>query len=496
MSEPIVTISSGQLRGKRTEHGVAFLGVPYAEPAVGAARFAAAQPRQPWDGVRDATEHGPTSLQGPYPAGMDRLLPNAIDPGDDYLNVAVWTPDPGAQGLPVVVWIHGGAFVRGANSIATYDGDAFARDGVVLVGINYRLGVPGFPVLPDAPTNLGIRDQIAALEWVRDNIAAFGGDPGKVTIMGESAGGMSVATLMATPQARGLFHRAIIQSGGGVSAGAPDDLGKVTAEVARVLGVQPTAAALGAVEPDRLLQAQTEVSLAMILDPDPARWGATTITGGFGIMPVFPAIDGDLLSGAPERLIGSGSAAGIPLLIGSTTQEFNLWSIGLGMGAQITEDTLRPALARFGVPAQVVDGYAERRPGAAAADVFSAVVTDLLFTQPTLRLAQGQLDHAPVHLYEFDWRTTVQALGACHALELPFVFDTLAAAREGMAGSDAPHELATQMHAAWVRFATDGEPGWAAYDTERRPVQRFGDEIATVNDPRREDRQAWAGEPG
>ena len=175
MDAPVVRTRAGAVQGTRVAGGFAYLGIPYAEPAVGADRFAAPRPRAPWDGTRDATAHGPTSLQADYPAPMDRLLAGAVDPGDDYLNVAVWTPDPGATGLPVIVWIHGGAFVRGANRIPTYDGAAFARDGVVLVGINYRLGVPGFGVVDGAPANLGLRDQLCALQWVRDEIAAFGG---------------------------------------------------------------------------------------------------------------------------------------------------------------------------------------------------------------------------------------------------------------------------------------------------------------------------------
>ncbi|HET7742765.1 MAG TPA: carboxylesterase family protein, partial [Mycobacterium sp.] len=192
--DPVVRVSGGLVRGVARGGVNAFLGIPYAAPAVGADRYRAPQPVIPWEGVRAATEHGPTAAQSAYPSPMDTVLPSSVAPGDEYLNVSVWAPE-GAEALPVMVWIHGGAFVRGANSVPTYDGVAFARDGVVMVGVNYRLGVPGFAVLEGAPTNLGLRDQIAALEWVRDNVTAFGGNPDDVTVFGESAGGMSVATL-------------------------------------------------------------------------------------------------------------------------------------------------------------------------------------------------------------------------------------------------------------------------------------------------------------
>ena len=191
--------------------------------------------------------------------------------------------------LPVMVWIHGGAFARGAHSIPTYDGSAFARDGVVLVGINYRLGVPGFAVLDGAPTNLGLRDQIAALEWVRDYVAVFGGNPDEVTVFGESSGGISVATLMASPAAGGLFHRAIVQSGSGAGVCSAEDARLVSAEVAASLGVPATAEAFAALDPEAVVAAQSAVALAFQADPDPQRWGQSVLTGGIGIMSSCPS---------------------------------------------------------------------------------------------------------------------------------------------------------------------------------------------------------------
>jgi para-nitrobenzyl esterase len=412
--------------------------------------------------------------------------------GPEYLNVNVWTPDPGGSGLPVMVWFPGGAFVRGANSIATYDGSAFARDGVVLVGVNYRLGIAGFPVLPDAPTNLGIRDQILALEWVQENIAAFGGDPGNVTIFGESAGGMSVATLMAAPQARGLFGRAIVQSGSGAAVGHPDDLRRVTEAVALRLGVPATAAALSEVDPNALREAQTAVGLELTLNPDPARWGATTARAGLGIMAFFPCIDGDVVPGVPSEVIAKGPT--VPLLTGTTAEEFRLFAVPTGVATSVTAETLPLVAARHGWPIELVDLYTANRPGASPGDVFAAMLTDVAFWLPTVHLAEAaNAGGAPAHVYEFAWRTTVADLGASHALELGFVFDTLG--REGagpLAGGNPPQSLATEMHSAWVNFASTGEPGWTAYTPAERVVMRFDAESEMVLDPRAEERRAWA----
>src|SRR5829696_8437568 len=214
--EPTVRTTSGAVRGRNRDGVHAYLGIPYAAPPFGPRRFGAPQPPQPWDDVRDATAYGPTVPKPPYVPPYDLLLPEPVIPGEDCLNLNVWTPDPGGAGLPVFVWVHGGAFVNGSGAVPVYDGAAFARDGVVCVTVNYRLGVEGFlHFADDGPANRGLLDQLAALRWVQDNIAAFGGDPARVTVGGESAGAMSIGCLLAMSSARGLFARAILQSGAG-----------------------------------------------------------------------------------------------------------------------------------------------------------------------------------------------------------------------------------------------------------------------------------------
>ena len=488
--DPVVRVSSGLVRGTRREGINTFLGIPYAKPAVGADRYRVPQPVVAWDGERDATTPGPTAAQSAYPPPMGSVLPSSVAPGEDYLNLNVWTPAD-RVGLPVMVWIHGGAFVRGANSLATYNGSTFARDGVVLGSINYRLGVPGFAVLDGAPTNLGLRDQIAALEWVRDNVAAFGGNADEVTLFGESAGGMSVATLMASPAARGLFHRAIVQRGGGSDVCSLEDARRVSAEVATLLGVPPTAEAFAALDPEAVTAAQSALALAMQADPDPQRWGATVLSGGLGIMTLFPVIDGDLVPDVPLARIADGAAAGMPLLIGTTREEFRLFLVPTGIAAAVTPEALPVWATRFGWPPQAAEAYGANRSGASAGDVACAILTDAAFRVPAARLADAQHGAGgSVHAYEFAWPTPVADLGACHALELPFVFDTL---DEGalMAGDTASRHLAEEMHRAWVAFARDGAPGWRQWTPTDHAVMTFDATSELTTGPRSDELALW-----
>ncbi|GAB3082972.1 carboxylesterase/lipase family protein [Pedococcus soli] len=471
---PVVNVTGGLARGTSRDGVDAFLGLPYAAPAVGADRYRLPQPVVPWEGERDAGVHGPSAAQTAYPSPMDQFLPASVAPGDEYLNVSVWAPSEGGTDLPVMVWIHGGAFVRGANSVATYDGSAFARDGVVLVSVNYRLGAPGFAVLDGAPTNLGLRDQVAALRWVRDNVAAFGGNPEDVTVFGESAGGMSVATLMASPAAGGLFHRAIVQSGGGTAVCALEDARRVGVELAAILGVPATAEAFAALDPEAVAAAQGALTLAVQADPDPARWGSSVLRGGLGIMSLFPVVDGDVVPEVPATRIAAGSAAGVPLLIGTTTEEMRLFMVPTGVAATISEPALPFLAARYGWPEHAVETYVRNRPEASAGDVAAAILTDAGFRVPTAQLAAAQHGvGAPVHVYEFAWRTPLADLGACHALELPFVFDTLGAGAL-MAGGAAPQPVADAMHRAWVEFAKGGDPGWPSWAPDEPLVRTFG----------------------
>jgi carboxylesterase type B len=487
--EPIVATAYGKVRGSVTEGVARFLGVPYAAAPFGGNRFRVPAPPAPWDGVRDAIAYGATVPKPGYRPAFEALLDDPRIPGEECLNLNVWAPVDGS-GLPVMVWIHGGAFRNGSGAIPVYQGTSFARDGVVCVTLNYRLGAEGFVQLPDAPANRGLLDQIAALEWVRDNIAAFGGDPDNVTVFGESAGAMSVNALLAMNL--GLFRKAIAQSGGGQVVQTADDALLVTTELAKRLGVEPTAEGFAPLAPQTISD-----TLALLADefaerPDPARWGASTVAAG---LPVVPVIDGELLRGRPVDLIAGGAGRDVALLTGTTTEEYRLFTVPTGLADKVTDENLGGLLARRGIDPAAAETYRRNRPDATPGDVLAAVITDTFFRIPTCRIAEGRGPAAATHMYEFAWRSPVQDLGACHALEIGFVFDTLdARPGGGLTGSDPPQALAELMHRAWVEFATTGDPGWARYDLATRPVMVFDAGGGTVvHDPRDDERRLWDG---
>jgi para-nitrobenzyl esterase len=315
-----LNLAQGAVLGQSGDGVASFKGLPYAPPPFGERRFAAPGHPPAWDGAREATSYGPTAPKPPYPAPIDRILPEPVIPGEECLNLNVWTPDPGAGGLPVLVWIHGGAFVNGSGAVSQYDGTAFARDGVACVTLNYRLGVDGFALIDGTVPNRGLLDQIAALEWVRDNIEAFGGDPARVTVAGESAGAMSIATLIAMPGAQGLFARAILQSGAGSHVLSPATARRVSTALAARLGVAPTAAGFAGVEIPRLTAEQAALSRQIGAEPLPAKWGEIATNA----MAFEPVIDGEVLPARPLDAIrsGAGREAGreMDLLIGTTAE--------------------------------------------------------------------------------------------------------------------------------------------------------------------------------
>jgi para-nitrobenzyl esterase len=392
-----------------------------------------------------------------------------------------------------MVWIHGGAFRNGSNAVPSYDGRAFARDGVVLVSMNYRLGAPGFGLLPDAPANLGIRDQLAALAWVQDNIAAFGGDPRRVTIFGESAGAMSVHTLVSAAAGSGLFGKAIAQSGGGQSVATAADAARITAELATRLGVPATADGFASVDVERLIAAQQSISLDVARNPDRQLWGSSIVDAGMAFLPI---VDGELITERPIDAISAGIGHDMPMLIGTTAEEYRLFLVPPGIIDAVTPELMRGTLAARGWDTSIADIYVANRPDASPGDVLSAMITDSYFRVPTIRLAEARADALrPTYAYEFAWPSPVDRLGACHALEIGFVFDTLRQPGSNwLAGGDAPQSLADNIHARWVAFAKSGDPGWPAYDMESRSVMTFdGDGAMLVNDPRADERRLWDG---
>ncbi|MFG3304829.1 carboxylesterase/lipase family protein [Streptomyces wuyuanensis] len=507
-----VETAHGRISGLM-EGGIArFLGIPYAAAPTGDLLFDAPAPPEPWTGVRTAHAFGPTAPKPPLGGQLGDIVSDPDIEGEEWLNLNVWTPDHRASGLPVLVWIHGGGFTTGSSAVPTYDGAAFARDGLVCVSINYRLGVYGYGYLPDAPApaNRGLLDQIAALRWVRENIARFGGDAGNVTVAGESAGAMSVLALLSRDD--GLFHRAIAQSGTAHIGQTPEDATKVLKAVADKLGIEPTCRDLTDISAEELLKAQNMVSADISQAPDAAKYGASTMAGcGMSFMPV---VDGTTLPKRPIDAIADGAGATIPLLMGTTAEEFRLFIVTTVLVAWNIPALYNNHLNCYSVPTGSWNEYKKGGTGTyprdAACGVACALFTDRMFRIPTYRVAEARAataGAAPTHLYELGWRSPVTpnkigvSVGACHSVDLPFAWNTLDLPESlKFTGPNPPQPLADALHGAWAAFAESGQVSWAAYDTAKRPVMTYAhDNTPTthqvVEDPRRSERQWWDGHP-
>jgi para-nitrobenzyl esterase len=491
---PVVRTSSGALRGEPCAHGTAFLGVPYAAPPVGALRLLPPEPAQAWDGVRDAVAFGPPA---PQPVrelpGVDfaPLFGERWTGQDTELTLNVWTPDPGGSGLPVIVFLHGGAFVAGSTTAPMYSGDAFARDGVVAVSVVYRLGLEGFLSPEGGVGNLGLHDQLAALRWVQQEIGAFGGDAGNVTVCGQSAGAMSLDLLLGSPRSRGLLRRAISQSGGVSLTLSPEQGARVARAYSEQLGVPPTREGFAGVTLARTIAGQAElppasVDLTTAEDTDPSA----------GMLLLLPVRDGDVVADDPLAAVGGE----VDLLIGDTLEEGNLYLVGMPGFDQVPEQAARDLAARnHPDPDALIAAYRAARPQASGGELMAQILTDAMFRIPSGQLAEA---HARAGgrtwVYEFAWRSGALGgrLGACHAIDLPFTFDTLSApglvGEEQMLGpAGGPQELATRTHQAWVRFARDGDPGWTRFDVERRASMRIDETWQELGDPGAAMRRAW-----
>lgn len=471
-----ISVAGGALRGASDGAVRRFLGVPYAAAPIGPLRFTLPQAPLAWTGVRDATQRGHIAPQPtPTPEEMEKVLPGVdIEPliggsqvqGDDFLVLNIWSPE-GAADAPVMVFIHGGAFTGGAGAADVYDGTAFARAGVVLVTINYRLGVEGFLPIPGAPTNLGLRDQIFALQWVRDNIAAFGGNARNITIFGESAGAMSVANLVASPLAQGLFKRAIVQSGHGDMVRPIPVAQRLVKKLAKTLKIAPTVKGFRSKSFGECVAGLRKVSLPTanidLRNPDGRE-------PAFGLSKFLPVYGDDVLPIHPVEALQQGVGAEIELIVGTNSEEMNLYFVPSGVRKKIgsflanfvtkkAEPKAKEILRAYGIKDKA------KRPG----DAFTEALTDLVFRLPARRFAAAH--QGRTHVYDFSWRSGAYGgtLGACHAIELPFVFDTLHCVNgpRGLAGANPPQEIATRMNAIWVAFAKSGALPWPAYDAQR-----------------------------
>jgi para-nitrobenzyl esterase len=450
---PAVTTSLGALRGARDGEVAVFRGIPYAEPPVGALHLQAPVPVRRWDGVCDATAFGPPPPQS-APWGAE----TAGDP--NWLTLTVWTPDPGAGGLPVLAWIHGGAYVMGHSGDPLFDAAALARRGLVIVSLNYRLGVEGFVEADGAPSNRGLLDQLAALRWIQDNVSAFGGDPGRVTVAGESAGGGSAAALAAARPAKGLFTRAI-------AASPPTGFQTVqlAAKLSRALRDLVTAGRLADVAPADLAEAYSLFSAELPRLPE-----------GFGmagrLVSLGPVVDGEVVEDVPWRALADGRARDVDLLVTHTRDEARLLitineQLNGGPGAALS------ALA----PSSIVDGYRRTWPDASPDRLYETLYSDVLIRMPAVHLAEA---HASSGGRTFMGEVTVESpvLGACHGIDVPLLFGTYATpqARMLLGGppSDAIRAAGDELRRAWTDFALHGDPGWPAFTGSGGPTRLLG----------------------
>jgi para-nitrobenzyl esterase len=491
MRMTIVETTSGPIEGREKDGTVLFAGVPYAAPPTGEHRFKAALPHPGWQDVRPARRFGPAAPQTPT-GGLTSAAEVRWD--EDCLTLNVATPAADGGRRPVLFWIHGGGYRTGQGAIPWYAGGSFAKRGdIVVVSINYRLGALGFldlthlgPEYASSGVN-GLLDQITALRWVRDNIERFGGDPARVTIAGESAGGFAVSTLLASPEAKGLFRGAIPQSGAAQHT-LPKAAGEICAErFMAELGAH-TPADLASVSAAAILEAQNKVANEIGDGP------RTVQTFGVPVSAFYPVEGNAVIPQSPLRAIAQGAGSEIPVLTGTNHDETTLWGYG-----EVDETRLARHAAAYDA-ASTLDVYRRTRPDARPDELMIAMTTDHMFRIPAIRLLESRIAADPASrnwLYLFCWKSRAfeGRLGATHALEIPFVFDNLD--KPGvdvfLGPGERPQGVADAMHRAWTGFIRDQDPGWGAYDTDERLTMCFDDESRVVADPDGEERRAWDG---
>ncbi|MCX6512823.1 MAG: carboxylesterase/lipase family protein [Actinobacteria bacterium] len=498
-----VKVSGGILEGSIQDGVTAFLGVPYAAAPIGPLRWHAPQALEPWSGIRQALDFGAIAPQPPMIPGM-AIPGDPEDDSEDCLNLNIWTPACDGEQRPVMVFIHGGSFVTGTGASIIYRGDRLVRRGdVVVVTINYRLGALGFlahRALRDADGqvgNYGLMDQVAALEWVRENIAGFGGDPGNVTLFGESAGSIGIAALLGAPSARGLFQRAILESGPVYVEGSAE-AEEVGDEFCGLLGIhEPDRARLEQIPAGDLVTAVAEIQ---------ARPEKTDRIE----LPFIPVVDGSFITEHPFEALAAGAMSGLELMIGTNKDEMTMFAFADPKVTTMDRDGLiawgersMPELPAAELVAAYEAARSERGEPIDAPSLWMAIGADRVFRWPSLQLAtRHHQAGSPAFVYLFTQETPVFGgiLGSCHALELPFVFGTIA--DENVArfagGSPEADALSASMMDAWISFARTGNPStdalgqWPAWTPEERETMVFGPSLGVQPNPRGEELAIFA----
>lgn len=509
--EAIAETPSGPIRGQERDGIYMFRGIPYACAPVGELRFGppVSMGELPTAGGEpfDATKLAPAAPQNAFLGGVEIPGMTVKETDEDCLFVNVWTGGLDGARRPVMVWIHGGGFTTGSGSLPVYKGQRLAAEhGVVVVTINYRLGVLGFlhlgPAFPDlfpGCANLGLLDQIAALEWVKKNVSAFGGDPENITVFGESAGGMSIGTLMGIPGADAVYDRAILQSGAAHFVADPETAAGLCQEVLDRLGLGGDPTRIREVEVDEILKAQLPLEVPVAED----------LSRRSTFLPFLPAIDGELLASSPLERIRSGKGPATPVIAGSTLEEFRLFAKRDPSMGSLTKQRVvkRMRIVLRGDPGaaeNVYDSYeraaARRGESTDPNDLWLSIAADGMFRIPAIRLAEACIEAGrSAYVYLFGWRTPL--IGAAHGIDVPFVFGNLGgkAAEPFIGPADAAERLSQVMREEWTSFAREGRPSaagvpeWPEYDLEKRPVMVFDAESRVEFDPLGEERVAWEG---
>jgi len=480
-----VTSQLGQLQGKVNGKIATFYGVPYAKnPFTEGRRFQAPQAIESWDGVLNSSV---ISLPVPQPSrGRKTELIGA--PGDLTLNI--WTPTSAINStskLPVMVWIPGGAFIREDASEGVYDGSSFAENGVIVVTVNYRVGVDGFMHLEGAPDNRGILDQILALQWVKDNIDDFGGDPQQVTLFGQSAGAESVAILLAAEKANGLFHKAIMQSPPMQSV-TQAEASRIAAVFSKKLNVPATISGISSIPYPQLVETVIDMGQTITNRSD---WGQLS-WGGTAFLPV---IDNNLIVNTPITNLLKNINPSIPIIVGSTDQEARLYLVPSGEVDSTKADKVSLFLDDLKLSGMPLNSYSQGMNKDAYGDIYAQIQSDFTFRMPALHIAEQLSKNGnSVWHYNFSWKSLAFAgrLGAAHFVDVPFTFNTIHSPDASLfMGSQPPACLAQEMHNQWINFAKSGKANWTPYDLDKRATMRFDVTSEEVNDPGSEIRLLW-----
>ena len=492
----VVRTTAGRIRGMTRDKVSAFFGIPYGSSTAGARRFMPPSKPDPWTDVREAVEFGPRSPQGPSSlipevAAVDRREPES----EDCLRLNVWTAGLGAGHRPVMVWLHGGGYSQGSGAFIIYDGANLAcRHDVVVVTVNHRLNVFGYLYLAELggdkyanSSNVGMLDIVFALEWVRDNIAAFGGDPSNVTIFGQSGGGGKVSTLMAMPSAKGLFHRAVVESASAIRGVPKDDATSSVEAFLAKLGLKSN-------QIDELQKLPVEQLVTAMGDGVGA--------GGAGLR-LAPVVDSHSLPRNPFDPNAPEISATVPLLIGSVETEVTFMR-GTPLDP-MDDDALRAHVKQVlrgaddGAVDRLIDVYRKGRANVTNTDLYLILASDATFRAGVLTEAERKADQATasVYVYYFTWKSPVRdgKLRTFHTLEIPFVFDNVDLATAMTASGQERYALADKISSAWVAFARSGNPNhkglpnWPAFNSKQRATMILNNECEVVEDPNGEERQ-------